>query len=177
MFSRIFPPGSFNLGRQCFKNLFHSSKILEQNRLDRLSLESYFRPANKADCLSSLGPLRCSGLWENSWPWPQVCTNLKGSVDKRSSLFQKKESFIMLIPKCYKNEAFRGLFVLCFYNNTHKIYLWIIISIFHIFISSNNVTAHFINRTAHVRHQCTKTIVLSCHRCLINSCVENMNYI
>jgi hypothetical protein len=28
------------------------------------------------------------------------------------------------------------------------------------------------NRTAHIRHQCRKTIVLSCHRCLINSGVE-----
>jgi hypothetical protein len=28
------------------------------------------------------------------------------------------------------------------------------------------------NRTANIRHQCRKTIVLSCHRCLINSGVE-----
>jgi len=26
------------------------------------------------------------------------------------------------------------------------------------------------NRTVHIRHQCMKTTVLSCHRCLINTC-------
>ncbi len=31
------------------------------------------------------------------------------------------------------------------------------------------------NRTAHIRHQCKKTTVLICHRCLINTCVEEMN--
>jgi hypothetical protein len=35
----------------------------------------------------------------------------------------------------------------------------------------------FINRTAHIRRQCRKTTVLSCHRCLINSGVEKMNYL
>jgi hypothetical protein len=29
-----------------------------------------------------------------------------------------------------------------------------------------------INKTAHIRHQCRKTAVLSCHRCLINTGVE-----
>ncbi len=29
-----------------------------------------------------------------------------------------------------------------------------------------------LNRTAHIRHQCRKTIVLSRHRCLINTGVE-----
>ncbi len=33
------------------------------------------------------------------------------------------------------------------------------------------------NRRAHIRHQCRKTTVLSCHRCLINTGVEKMNYI
>jgi hypothetical protein len=33
------------------------------------------------------------------------------------------------------------------------------------------------NGTAHIRHQCRKTTVLSCHRCLINSGVEEMNNI
>jgi hypothetical protein len=33
------------------------------------------------------------------------------------------------------------------------------------------------NGTEHVRHYCRKTIVLSCHRCLINSGVEKMNNI
>jgi len=33
-----------------------------------------------------------------------------------------------------------------------------------------------INKTAHIRHQCRKTAVLSCHRCLINTIVEK-NYI
>jgi hypothetical protein len=28
------------------------------------------------------------------------------------------------------------------------------------------------NRTAHIRHQCMKTTVFSCHRCLINTGVE-----
>jgi hypothetical protein len=32
-------------------------------------------------------------------------------------------------------------------------------------------------RTARIRHQYWKTMVLSCHRCLINSSVEKMNYI
>jgi len=31
------------------------------------------------------------------------------------------------------------------------------------------------NRTAHIRHQCKKTAVLSCHRCLINTGVEKIN--
>ncbi len=31
------------------------------------------------------------------------------------------------------------------------------------------------NRTAHIRHQCKKTTVLSCHRCLINTGVGKMN--
>ncbi len=33
------------------------------------------------------------------------------------------------------------------------------------------------NRTAHNWHQCRKTTVLSCHRCVINSGVEKTNYI
>ncbi len=32
------------------------------------------------------------------------------------------------------------------------------------------------NRTLHIRHQCRKTTVLSCHRCLINKFVENFKY-
>jgi hypothetical protein len=31
--------------------------------------------------------------------------------------------------------------------------------------------------TARIRHQCKKTIVMSCHRCLINTGVEKMNNI
>ncbi len=37
--------------------------------------------------------------------------------------------------------------------------------------------AFLLNRTAHIRHQCRKATVLSCHRCLINSGDEKMNYI
>ncbi len=33
------------------------------------------------------------------------------------------------------------------------------------------------NRRAHIRHQCRKTTVLRCHRCLINTGVEKMNSI
>jgi hypothetical protein len=33
------------------------------------------------------------------------------------------------------------------------------------------------NRTACITHQCRKMTVLSCHRCLINTGVEKMNYI
>ncbi len=33
------------------------------------------------------------------------------------------------------------------------------------------------NRRALIRHQCRKTTVLSCHRCLINTCIEKMNSI
>jgi hypothetical protein len=33
------------------------------------------------------------------------------------------------------------------------------------------------NGTAHNRHQCRKTAVLSCHRFLINSGIEKMNNI
>jgi len=33
------------------------------------------------------------------------------------------------------------------------------------------------NRTAHIRHQCKKTIVLSYHRCLINTGIVKMNNI
>jgi len=33
------------------------------------------------------------------------------------------------------------------------------------------------NGTAHIRHQCRKTAVLSCHRYLFNSGVEKMNNI
>ncbi len=33
------------------------------------------------------------------------------------------------------------------------------------------------NGTSHIRHQCRKTTVLSCHRCLINTGVEKMNNI
>jgi len=33
------------------------------------------------------------------------------------------------------------------------------------------------NGTAHIRHQCRKTTVLSCHRCLIKTGVEKMNSI
>jgi hypothetical protein len=32
------------------------------------------------------------------------------------------------------------------------------------------------NGTAHIRHQCRKTTVLSRHRCLINTDVEKLNY-
>jgi len=40
------------------------------------------------------------------------------------------------------------------------------------------VTPKFsINRTACIRHQCRKTTVLSCHRCLINSGVEKEQHI
>jgi len=35
---------------------------------------------------------------------------------------------------------------------------------------------HF-NITAHIRHHCRKTNVLSCHRCLINTGVEKMSHI
>ncbi len=31
------------------------------------------------------------------------------------------------------------------------------------------------NGIAHIRHQCRKTAVLSCHRFLVNSAVEKMN--
>jgi hypothetical protein len=34
-----------------------------------------------------------------------------------------------------------------------------------------------VNRTARIRHQCRKTIVLSCHRCLINTGIEKMSNI
>ncbi len=34
-----------------------------------------------------------------------------------------------------------------------------------------------LNGTAHIRHQCRKTAILSCHRFLINSSVEKMNNI
>jgi hypothetical protein len=34
-----------------------------------------------------------------------------------------------------------------------------------------------LNGTAHIRHQCWKTTVLSCHRCLIKMGVEKMNNI
>ncbi len=34
-----------------------------------------------------------------------------------------------------------------------------------------------LNRRAHIKHQFRKTIALSCHRCLINTGVEKMNYI
>ncbi len=33
------------------------------------------------------------------------------------------------------------------------------------------------NRKARIRHQCRKTTVFSCHRCLINASVENINNI
>ncbi len=33
------------------------------------------------------------------------------------------------------------------------------------------------NRPARTGHQCRKTILLSCHRCLINTGVEKMNNI
>ncbi len=33
------------------------------------------------------------------------------------------------------------------------------------------------NRTAHIRHLCGITTVLSCHRCLVNTGVEKMNNI
>jgi len=33
------------------------------------------------------------------------------------------------------------------------------------------------NGTVRIRHQCRKTTVLSCHRCLINTGVEKMNFI
>ncbi len=33
------------------------------------------------------------------------------------------------------------------------------------------------NRREHIRHQCRKTTVLSCHRCLINTDAEKMNKI
>ncbi len=33
------------------------------------------------------------------------------------------------------------------------------------------------NRTAHIRHQCWKTIILCYHRCLINTAIEKMNNI
>ncbi len=33
------------------------------------------------------------------------------------------------------------------------------------------------NRIAHIRHQCRKTTILSCHICLINTGVEKMNNI
>ncbi len=36
---------------------------------------------------------------------------------------------------------------------------------------------NFANRTARIRHQCKKTAVLSCHRCLINTSVEKGNNI
>ncbi len=36
-------------------------------------------------------------------------------------------------------------------------------------VRTSNVT---VNRTARIRHQCRKTTVLSCHRCLINTGVE-----
>jgi hypothetical protein len=31
-----------------------------------------------------------------------------------------------------------------------------------------------LNAAVHIRHQCRKTTVLSCHRCLINTGVENL---
>ncbi len=33
------------------------------------------------------------------------------------------------------------------------------------------------NATVHIRHQCMKTKVLSCHRCLIKTGDEKINYI
>jgi hypothetical protein len=33
------------------------------------------------------------------------------------------------------------------------------------------------NGTVHNRHQCRETTVLGCHRCLINTGVENINNI
>jgi 6-phosphofructokinase len=41
-----------------------------------------------------------------------------------------------------------------------------------IFFKSNNT---FYNRRTCIRHQCRKTIVLRCHRCLINTVIEKMN--
>ncbi len=42
-------------------------------------------------------------------------------------------------------------------------------------LKQQNVSS--LSRRAHIRHQCRKTTVLSCHRCLINTGVEKMNNI
>ncbi len=34
-----------------------------------------------------------------------------------------------------------------------------------------------INRTANIKHKCSRTSVLSCHRCLTNTGVEEMKFI
>ena len=46
-----------------------------------------------------------------------------------------------------------------------------LISIFRLRLIKNSI------RTALIRHQCSKTTVLSCHRCLTNAGVEKMNKI
>jgi hypothetical protein len=37
---------------------------------------------------------------------------------------------------------------------------------------SNNIILFLINDTARIRHQCRKTTVLKCHKCLINTGAE-----
>ncbi len=41
----------------------------------------------------------------------------------------------------------------------------------------HNTMKNVNNGRAHIRHQCRETAVLSCHRCLINPCVEKMSSI
>ncbi len=45
------------------------------------------------------------------------------------------------------------------------------------FYKTCSVFTNFVNRAPHIRHQCRKKTVFSCHRCLINSGVEKMNNI
>ncbi len=47
----------------------------------------------------------------------------------------------------------------------------------HNFIEKSVKCKYCLIRTARIRHQCQKTTVLSCHRCLINTDVEKMNNI
>ncbi len=56
--------------------------------------------------------------------------------------------------------------------------LWIFLLLCHWYFEKNKLGrfSQLGNRTAHIRHQCRKTTLLSCHRCLINTGVEKMSY-
>jgi hypothetical protein len=46
-----------------------------------------------------------------------------------------------------------------------------------IYTDHHHTECHYANGTAHIRHQCRETAVLTCHSFLINSGVETLNNI
>ena len=93
-------------------------------------------------------------------------TRVKQLQEKNNIIGVFKNLFINFKP--LKEVVFKGIFMIRIYTRVH----WSLLRV-KAYLSWQSL----LNSTAHVGHQCWKTTILSCHRCLFNTGVEKINNI